>query len=351
MGCNTVQKKLIMILSLILILTLITLTSNHTPQLFATEYTENQHSYTYQITEWWNYNYEKRLPINMNTSTTPTPQNYQIHINLSYDTDMKTDFSDIRFISYNDNSTHLPYWIENQSDSQWCNLWIKIPENITTTNTTHIWLYYNNPIASNASNGDTTFDFFDDFNTDLSKWTIHLSQGAYPQLDNNTLLCGGGSTSSPYGQTAIGTNTTFNTFQDGIIEANLYPSTDALPEITFRGNYSNNTGNKGRWDCRSGSEAPWMKPPYSGWASFGTSVTRFGLANQWQKIKLEISGNTYKIYSNETLQSTETDSQYFWPGEIALMNHYGSYARYDNIRVRKYSQDIPTYYIGAEQSA
>ena len=345
------NKKIILTLLLIPLILLITISSTHQPQLYATQFTNHQRSYSYQITDWWNYDYSKRTPINLNTTTINTPQNLQIHINITYDTDMNSDFSDIRFISYTDNITQLPYWIENQTNNQYCNIWIKIPDNITTTNKTHIYLYYNNPTANNQSNGETTFDFFDDFNTDLSKWTIHISSGIYPQIDNNTLLCGGGSTSSPYGHTTIGTNTTYNTFLNGIIEANIYPSTDALPEIAFRGNYSNNTGNKGRWDCRSGTESPWMKPPYNGWAAFGTSVTRFGKPNIWQKIKLEINDDTYKIYSNNSLQSTVNDSEYFWPGEIAIMNHYGNYCRFDNIRVRKYSDEIPTYYIGPEESA
>lgn len=345
------RKKLILTLILFTILGLITISSTHIPQLYSTQYTNYQNSYSYQITDWWNYDFTIRHPINLNTSVTSIPQNYQIHMNLTYRTDMKTDFSDIRFISYSDNTTQLSYWIENQSNNQWCNLWIKIPETITMTNTTHLWLYYDNPTANNASNGHTTFDFFDDFNTDLSQWTKHKTQGIYPQIDNNTLLLGGGTTSSPYGHTIIGSNASYTTFQNGIIETDIYPSTNALPEITFRGNYSNNTGNKGRWDCRSGTESPWMKPPYTGWSSFGTAVTRFGIPNQWQKIKLEINNTTYQIYNNGNLKSSVTDSEYFWPGEIALMNHYGNYVRYDNIRVRKYTSDLPTTYIGPEQIA
>ncbi len=272
-------------------------------------------------------------------------------INLTYDTDMKSNFDDIRIISYSDNATELSYWIEHKNNSNWCQLWIKIPENITTTNRTHAWIYYNNPTVNTQTNGITTFDFFDDFSTDLSKWTKHQIQGEYPKIDNGSLLCGGGNTTTPYGITIIGTNASYTAFTNGIIEADIYPSTDALTEITFRGNYSNNTGYKGRWDCRTGNEPPWFKPPYNGWAQFGTSITRFGHPNQWQEIRLIINNTNFKIYSDNILYSQVNDTDYTTAGEISLMNHYGSYTRYDNVRIRKYASETPQIYLGSEQEA
>jgi hypothetical protein len=203
-------------------------------------------------------------------------------------------------------------------------------------------MYYGNDAASSASDGDATFIFFDDFSGDLSKWNIHIDTDvAITASYGNPAPCleiSGGVTSSPYGFAAIGSDATYTGFQDGIIEADIYPATVALPEIIFRGDYSANTGYKGRWDCRSGSETPWMKPPYSGWGGFGTAVTRFGIANQWQKAKLVIYGSTFKIYSNDILKSTVTNTQYPGPGEIGLANHYGAYARFDNVRVRQCPQ-------------
>jgi len=198
--------------------------------------------------------------------------------------------------------------------------------------------------------------FFDDFSGDLSQWNIHIDTDvAITASYGNpapSLEISGGITSSPFGFAAIGSDATYTGFQDGIIEADVYPATVALPEIIFRGDYSANSGYKGRWDCRSGNETPWVKPPYSGWGSFGAEVARFGIANQWQKAKLVIDGSTFKIYSNDDLKSTVTDTQYSGPGEIGLANHYGTYARFDNVRVRTYvtvlSADYTTFDSGAQ---
>jgi len=249
---------------------------------------------------------------------------------------MQPDFDDIRFMD-SDGSTPLSHWREDYTASDSATFWVKVPSVPSGDKT--IYLYYGHDAASSASDGDATFIFFDDFSGDLSKWNIHIDTDvAITSSYGNpapSLEISGGVTGSPYGFAAIGSDATYTGFQDGIIEADIYPATEALPEIIFRGDYSANTGYKGRWDCRSGTESPWMKPPYSGWSAFGTAVARFGIANQWQKAKLVIIGSTFMIYSNDNLKSIVDNTQYSGPGEIGLANHYGTYARFDNVRVRK----------------
>jgi len=253
---------------------------------------------------------------------------------------------DIRFTDSSGTGL-LDYWIE-ENDSLVATVWVEFSSIPAYPDEGSFYIYYDNADASDASNGGNTFIFFDDFSGDLSKWSTHVSYGTvgintddgYPAP---CLEIGGGITSGNYAFTAVGTDASYSTFQDGIIEADIYPATDALPEIIFRGVYASNAGYKGRWDCRTGMETPWMIYPYSGWTGFGTAVTQFGLANQWQKAKLVISGSTFSIYSNGVLQSTETDVTYTGPGEIGLANHYGAYVLVDNIRVRKYASPEPTW--------
>jgi len=297
---------------------------------------------------WYNSSWSYRAPITIDNSGSSLTD-YQIKVNVTYDADMKPDFSDIRFAD-SDGSTLLSHWRESYTTSTSATFWVKVPSIPTGTKT--IYMYYDNAGASSTSDGTATFIFFDDFSGDLSKWNIHIDTDvAITSSYGNPAPCleiSGGFTYSPYGFAAIGSDKTYTGFQNGIIEADIYPATEALPEIIFRGNYAANTGYKGRWDCRTGNESPWMKPPYSGWLAFGTDVPRFGLANQWQKAKLVINGSTFQIYSNGTLKSTVTDTQYSGPGEIGLANHYGAYARFDNVRVRKYASPEPTVSIGSE---
>lgn len=107
---------------------------------------------------WWNTNwsYDRILPI-FNPSNL-----YQMKIVIgeSQDGDVncnghcKNDFSDIRFVDI-DNSTELPYWIENFTAGDQATFWVKLPNNVQTDGA--IVLYYGNPSAVSLSNGEATF--------------------------------------------------------------------------------------------------------------------------------------------------------------------------------------------------
>jgi hypothetical protein len=50
--------------------------------------------------------------------------------------------------------------------------WVKIPYIPSSPGYATIYIYYGNASASTTSNGDNTFTFYDDFETDLSRWTV-----------------------------------------------------------------------------------------------------------------------------------------------------------------------------------
>jgi len=142
----------------------------------------------YRRTSWWNSSWKFRKPILINnTCNDNTLLNYQVFINITFDDNMKTDFSDLRFTWYNATTNmeqEIPYWIQNKMDSAYAEVWIKVPEILNNTyyseeNTT-VHMYYGNPSASSASNGTETFDFFDDFNDNLldaNKWNTPIESG------------------------------------------------------------------------------------------------------------------------------------------------------------------------------
>jgi len=301
--------------------------------------------------DWWDPAWNCRKAITVTESSGATLTDYQVKSDIGYEAAMRADFGDLRFTSASD--LPLDYWLESKVDSSSATVWVEV-DTITASTDTIIYMYYGNPAASDAGDGDATFEFFDDFSGTLSKWNVHIDTDVAINASYGSpapcLEISGGSTSGyPYGLAIIGSDATYTGFQNGIIEADIYPTTNALPEIIFRGNYSANTGYKGRWDCRSGDEPPWMMPPYADWSEFGTDVPRFGIASQWQKAKLVINGPTFQIYSNDNPQSTTTSTDYSGPGEIGLANHYGAYARFDNVRVRKYVSPEPACSISAEE--
>jgi len=117
---------------------------------------------TYAVTNWYSSNWGYRKPIIINnTENASDLTNYQVKISVTYDSDMQADFDDIRFTD-SDGTTLISHWLESKTNSSSAIFWVKVP-NIPGLSEKTIYMYYGNSSASSASNGDDTFEFFDDF--------------------------------------------------------------------------------------------------------------------------------------------------------------------------------------------
>ncbi|MGD8544619.1 MAG: DUF2341 domain-containing protein [Candidatus Bathyarchaeota archaeon] len=138
---------------------------------------------------------------NITGSTAGAQTDYQMKFTLHYgsgpdlgehiylDGLCQEDFDDIRFVWYNNSDgseVACDYWLEKKVDNDYGIFWAEIiyipasPENAT------IHIYYGNPEAICESDGDETFIFWDDFETDLSKWTIRNGTAVErPRLSGN----------------------------------------------------------------------------------------------------------------------------------------------------------------------
>jgi len=106
-------------------------------------------------------------PIHINNTGGSEQTYYQVSLNITYDSDMNNDFSDIR-VKNETSGEFVPYWIENKVDGSWCKIWFNathIPANSWCNDT--YYLYYGDASASDESNGDATFLFFDDMETEI----------------------------------------------------------------------------------------------------------------------------------------------------------------------------------------
>jgi len=103
-----------------------------------------------------------------------TLTDYQVLVSLNTaalisDGHMQADCDDIRFYD-SDNSTPLNYWIESGCNTANTKIWVKIPLISSGNRTIHV--HYDDPDAIAASDGDSTFLFFDDFNVgNFNGWT------------------------------------------------------------------------------------------------------------------------------------------------------------------------------------
>jgi flagellin-like protein len=114
---------------------------------------------------WYNPHWLKRKAVTIDNALNPNDlAGYQIQLNVTYDSDMNSDFSDLRFTD-SDGQTLISYWVESYVPSDSALVWMKVP-NIPASSTETIYMYYGNPSAASESNPDDTFDLFVDFTRD-----------------------------------------------------------------------------------------------------------------------------------------------------------------------------------------
>lgn len=124
---------------------------------------------------WFDDNWLYRTPIAITNGSGGVLTDYQASftINTTDTTKFQTSCQDIRVT---DNSGKLlPYWIDENNPgcaNASTKIWVRIPS-IPTSGFT-LYVYYGNPSAAAASDGDKVFAFFDGFNgsgLDTTKWT------------------------------------------------------------------------------------------------------------------------------------------------------------------------------------
>jgi len=150
---------------------------------------------------WWNVGWEYRKLISVTNKIDDYQTNLTIYKNTgtyNCSNHCNNNFSDIRFVRYSDNSSALPYWMENHTSGTSCQIWVN-----NGYNESYIWLYYGNSAVSTTSNGTNTFLAWDDFDEgygigDTPKasrgWTTsgidannHLKIAVNPDGDGNVM--------------------------------------------------------------------------------------------------------------------------------------------------------------------
>ena len=116
-------------------------------------------------------NYQIPIKVYYGSGTDGTEADGQTTMGKIYcDNDCNSDFSDIRFTS-DDGETHLSYWIEEYSDSSYAIFWVKVLSISQSPSTESIFIYYGNPDATDNSDPQNTFHYFEDFEDDTTGQT------------------------------------------------------------------------------------------------------------------------------------------------------------------------------------
>jgi hypothetical protein len=293
--------------------------------------------YTARINFCWGfYQGEGCWPYRKNLSlsgSTTALSNYQVRLNLNLSNEyltgkLNSSCKDLRFTWTNSSTgaeSEISYYVES------CNLsyanasiWVKLP--LVPTTGTSLMMYYGNLAAVNRSNGNTTFEFFDDFGTVSSVvWGSYASNWvsvngiAYPTV--------GGATSRLTGEYT-------------------FPSTGYATEIRWSGNSSSGTAGYYRVGSTTNKLTLYLDPlntrvdlnnGTSNYASINSS------AMQTYSLISDFAGNEYKLYLNHSqgaaISLTVPDSG---SNTKPILYSYAANGLFlDWIGIRKYSSTEP----------
>ena len=303
---------------------------------------------------WWNASWSRKRPIHINNTGGSALTDYQVMLNITYDSDMNSDFSDIRIVNETSGET-VPYWIEDKVDGSWCKIWFNasyIPANSWCNDT--YYLYYGNPSASSASDGDATFEFFDDFDTDTSSQYTVIG---YPTSGEFTIEPENSWAKTDTSNIHMAWKSSTNFSERGyIVEAETKTDDDDGIGVGwlqsdgkgYAGTVREDTGFNGgifkKNDTSSGFDSP-----DSALSSEPSAVT-----HHWYYVKLSVTNNNVLLYVKDLEGSYEADASLSdtayisgCPALISAANTPEAYYKY--LRVRKYASPEPSAELGTEE--
>ncbi len=290
------------------------------------------------------WKYYKEITIEENSGNTLS--DYQVLVDLNpsnFPDKTKFDGSDLRFA---EDGKEFSYWIEDyDAGAKTAKIWVKVPS-IPASGGAKITMYYGNEKAGSVSDGDATFEFFDDFDgtsLDTSKWYDTGRQGTYKIHNGIIELASDTKDRKP----KIASN---SVFEDNIkIRAKVKPKSDKETDIAVHFAYNKGTGSYEWWKDVPSQNAGGLSKVLSDNKRVDIAKGDIKLSLDWSVVEIihnkdEIMGK----YHSEILKVSDNTYNY---GKIGLRDDCdgsNSAAMYDWIFVTKYISPEPTITLSQE---
>lgn len=110
---------------------------------------------------WYDQSFAKRKSVHIGNPNSTAYTDVPVKLVVDYDSDMRSDFADLRFTDSSGTSL-IPYWSESAISSASTTVWVNVPS-LPASGQTTIYMYYGSSTATSVSDGSSTFDFFEDF--------------------------------------------------------------------------------------------------------------------------------------------------------------------------------------------
>ena len=266
---------------------------------------------------------------------------------------VNSDGSDIRFTDIY-GTTLQDYWVESWNNTGTSSIWVEVRE----SGTSMIYMYYGNNNATSASNGDNTFEFFDDFgggSVDTDKWQLDLDSGASASIVDGALRLYASSSSDQWvGAIATGKVSFARPFALDIKVKNASQdnSCASMRPVIFLDDGSGNN----LWGLEDASYAQHKKyRKIIGGVSTDISDVAYDWGASWHNLEAIMTNTTNQFYFDSILDASDTT--HFAPnyGVMVLkaVKYYTdtvSDKYFDNVVVRKYVSPEPSVSVGPQTS-
>ena len=299
---------------------------------------------------WWNEQWRYRQTIDIdNTLNAGNLTDFQMAFNLSYNDKIESDFRDLRFTWYDDDTgseREISYWMEDKTDYVSARIWIEVPH-VPANGIGSVYMYYGNPHADPASNAPNTFIFYDDFeNSAVGDWVIPYGWGVdkcgthmYGTVEKDGTKCwwqyvASWANDPPcyYGRARIYRQTVPMqswVFEGSILTVNSYDNTlyERWEQLSFGPSSAISAirHQDSAHVCYIGSSGA---QPFI-WED-----------DTWYDFRITYDGNVHKLYLDNVLRASWTH-----PGDSADKFYFGSgyFGKnyYDNALLRKYIEHEP----------
>ncbi len=211
------------------------------PSIFAVSYassaipTEPNMNKDFVISADWyseSWLYRKEITILVDAGNAGT--NYQVLVEVAYDSDMQADYDDVIFTDDN-HTIRLDHWLES-SNGTYGIFWVEVAESMSENLDPHyIYMYYGNEEASSLSDGAATFIVYEDWASESVR------------LDIWDIVTGDGSVSYSSGGATHGTIAKFDANAEATYKITSDYDTASPSAIMFRSNIEEATaGNTAR---------------------------------------------------------------------------------------------------------
>ncbi len=312
---------------------------------------------------WWNGTWQYKAGINITNNAGSVLSDYQMPLNITYNSHMASDFSDLRFLNGSENVS-LSYWVEQKSNSNWAYVWVKVPSIPTGTSQNLIYMYYGSTGAISISDGRSVFLLWDNFtgtSLNTSLWNGITAGGGSVSVNNGVTLTSGTGCSWDRGEIATVGNYTFPfRFTAYWTNSNAGSGSNARTELAIGSEYpgpqtagaydwgGQNTGTSLTWYVRNDSVSDSNTKKYEA-LNFSNSIyktTMYYFNNSYGVFNVSNSTMTYNIgawtysqYGSSTVVGISVDTCNTQLNSVFNMTY-----------IAKYAYPEPIYSIGGEQT-